>query len=120
MKRYSIAQLEAFMWICKLGTFRAAADHLNVTQPTVSLRISELESALGVRLFDKSGRGVILSDEGTLVRRYVEQGIGLLDQMDDMLLTEQPFNGLLRLGAIDALAMTCLPEVVGMLEASYP
>lgn len=120
MKRYSIAQLEAFIWICKLGTFRAAADHLSVTQPTISLRISELETALGISLFEKSGRGVTLSAEGALVRRYVEHGIGLLDQMDGMLHLEQPFDGLLRLGSIDALAMTCLPEVVGMLEASYP
>ena len=120
MRRYSLAQLEAFLWICRLGTFRAAADHLHVTQPTISLRVSELEAALGISLFDKSGRGVVLTEQGARVRRFVEQGVGLLDQMDEMLGAEEPFEGVLRLGAIDTLAMTCLLQVVGMLETLYP
>jgi DNA-binding transcriptional LysR family regulator len=120
MRRYSLAQLEAFLWICRLGTFRAAADHLHVTQPTISLRVSELEAALGIGLFDKSGRGVVLTEQGADVRRFVEQGIGLFDQMDEMLGAEEPFEGVLRLGAIDTLAMTCLLQVVGMLESLYP
>lgn len=120
MKKYSLAQMEAFVAICRLGTYRAAAELLHVTQPTISLRIAELEDALGVKLFEKSGRGVAPTGQGLTVRRYLEQSIGLLDQMDGMIQAEQPFHGLLRLGAIDALAMTCLPEVVAMLESSYP
>jgi DNA-binding transcriptional LysR family regulator len=120
MRRYSLPQLEAFLWICRLGTFRAAADHLHVTQPTISLRLAELEAALGISLFDKSGRGVVLTEQGARVLRFVEQGIGLLDHMDEMIGAEEPFEGVLRLGAIDTLAMTCLLQVVGMLETLYP
>jgi DNA-binding transcriptional LysR family regulator len=120
MKRFSLAQLEAFMAICTLGTFRAAAEHLNVTQPSISLRISELESALGVKLFGKRGRTIALSPEGVIMRRYAERGLGLFDEMEEMLRSADPLAGLLRLGAVDTVAMTCLPEVVRALEAAYP
>lgn len=120
MKRFSLAQLEAFRWICRLGTFRAAAERLNVTQPSISLRISELESALGVRLFTKRGRPIKLSAEGTIMLRYVERGLELFDEMDDILRNADPLQGFLRLGAVDTVAMTCLPEIVRALEAAYP
>ncbi len=73
MRKFSLAQLEAFLWICRLGTFHAAAERLNLTQPTVSLRIRELESALGARLFERRGNGMRLSAEGTILLRYAER-----------------------------------------------
>ena len=45
--RATLNQLEAFYWIARLGGFHAAATRLNLTQPTVSLRIRGLEEALG-------------------------------------------------------------------------
>jgi DNA-binding transcriptional LysR family regulator len=120
MKRFSLAQLEAFLWICRLGTFRAAADRLNVTQPSISLRISELESAVGVQLFAKRGRPIRLSAAGTIMLRYVERGLDLFDEMEDILRRADPLHGLLRLGAVDTVAMTCLPEIVQALEVVYP
>ena len=47
--RATLGQVEAFYWITQLGSFRAAAAKLNLTQPTVSLRVSNLEEALGIR-----------------------------------------------------------------------
>ena len=52
--RYTFGQAEAFYWVARLGGFRAAAQHLNLSQPTVSLRIKELERILGGELFDRS------------------------------------------------------------------
>ena len=46
--RATLNQLEAFYWIARLGGFHAAATRLNLTQPTVSLRIRGLEEALGL------------------------------------------------------------------------
>ena len=47
MSRITFAQIEAFYWIARLGTFREAARQLNVSQPTISLRIRDLERVLG-------------------------------------------------------------------------
>ena len=52
--RYTLNQAEAFYWVAKLGSFRAAAAHLHLTQPTVSLRVRELEKNLGAELLDRS------------------------------------------------------------------
>jgi DNA-binding transcriptional LysR family regulator len=120
MRRFSLAQLEAFLWICRLGTFHAAAERLNLTQPTISLRIRELESALGARLFERRGHGMRLSTEGTILLRYAERGLDLFDEMEDRLRTGDVLQGSLRLGVSDTFAMTCLPEIVGTLEAEYP
>jgi DNA-binding transcriptional LysR family regulator len=120
MRKFSLAQLEAFLWICRLGTFHAAAERLNLTQPTVSLRIRELESALGARLFERRGNGMRLSAEGTILLRYAERGLDLFDEMEDRLRTGDVLQGSLRLGVSDTFAMTCLPELVGTLETEYP
>ena len=69
MKRYTFAQLEAFVAICRLGTFRAAAEQIHITQPSISLRIAELEAAIGKALFVKRGRNAVLTQDGmTLLR----------------------------------------------------
>ena len=49
-------KLETFYWAAKLGSFTAAAERMNATQSTVSMRIQELERELAVVLFDRSQR----------------------------------------------------------------
>jgi len=120
MKRFSLAQLEAFDAICRLGTFHAAAAALNVTQPTVTLRIRELESALKTQLFVRRGRAATLSAEGTVISQYVAQGLLLLEEMEQQLRTGNPLEGSLRLGTNDMIAITCLPDIIQALKAAYP
>lgn len=120
MRRFSLAQLEAFRWICRLGTFHAAAERLSVTQPSISQRIRELESALEVKLFERRGSGMRLTAEGEILLRYSEQGLALFDELEGRLRTGDPLQGSLRMGASDTVAMTCLPDMVSALEARYP
>ncbi|WP_083827886.1 LysR family transcriptional regulator [Achromobacter insuavis] len=120
MRRFSIPQMEALLAIARLGSFQAAAEHMNVTQPTISLRIRELESALGVRLFEREGRRAVLTAEGVLARRYAEQAVGVLDELETRLRTGDPLQGRLRVGASETMAMACLPAIVRQLEQRYP
>ncbi len=120
MRRFTLAQLEAFDAICRLGTFHAAAAALHVTQPTITLRIRELESAMGATLFVRRGRSVQLSAEGTLMAQYVAQGLLLLKEMEEQVQTGDPLRGSLRLGTSEMFAITCLPQVIELLEATYP
>ena len=57
----TLSQLETFLWIARLGSFHAAAERLGLSQPSISLRIRELERSLGTPLFHRRGRGVVLS-----------------------------------------------------------
>ncbi|NYT25518.1 LysR family transcriptional regulator [Alcaligenaceae bacterium] len=120
MIRISFQQLEAFNEICRLGTFHAAANALNVTQPTISLRIREMESTLGVTLFTRRGRQAVLTDEGALVAQYASRSLLLMDEMINHVRTRDPLASTLRLGTSDMIAITCLPEIIRTLEATHP
>jgi DNA-binding transcriptional LysR family regulator len=120
MIKFSIAQLEAFDSICRLGTFRAAAHALHVTQPTITLRIRELESTLGVPLFVRHGRTAKVSEEGAVIAKYAAQVLLMLNQMQDQLQTNDPLEGALRIGTSDMVAITCLPQIIQMIELAYP
>lgn len=52
-------QLQTFLWVVRLGGVGAAARHLNVTQPTVTRRIQELERELKAPLLEREGRNVV-------------------------------------------------------------
>ena len=64
MRRLALFHLETLLWIARLGTFRAAAERLNTTQPAISARVREMEEQLGVALFRNEGRGVVLTAKG--------------------------------------------------------
>ncbi|WP_142846248.1 LysR family transcriptional regulator [Telmatospirillum sp. J64-1] len=120
MRRYSLAQLEAFVAIAKTGSFRSAADKLGLTQPTVSLRIRELEATIGKTLFERHGTGARLTSEGLVVLTYVERGLGLFDEMEYRLKTGDPLRGILRLGSSNTFALSPLASILATLEQSYP
>jgi DNA-binding transcriptional LysR family regulator len=68
--RPTFAQLEAFYWVSRLGSLKEAARHLGLAPPTISLRIDQLEAELGSPVFERAGRGLILTQRGeTMVPR---------------------------------------------------
>lgn len=69
-------QLRAFLAVAEAGTFSRAAIRLATTQPILSRRIRMLEEELGVDLFHRTGRGVVLSEAGKLLEQYAR---GMLD-----------------------------------------
>ncbi|NGM88982.1 LysR family transcriptional regulator [Parapusillimonas sp. SGNA-6] len=120
MKKYSLAQIEALLAISRLGTFHAAAKHINVTQPTISLRIRELEEALGAKFFEREGRSAKLSAEGVIATQYAEQVLGLFDELETRLRTGDPLQGSLRVGSSETVAIACLPQIMSILDDTYP
>lgn len=69
----TIRHLQIFKTVCDCGGVTAAAERLNVTQPSVSLAVRELEAFYGVRLFDRMNRSVYPTEAGLLLRRYAEE-----------------------------------------------
>ena len=65
-------QLETFFSVITHKNFTKAAEALNVSQPTASARVKNLESELGCKLFDKDGKNVTLSKEGKIFVRLCE------------------------------------------------
>lgn len=66
--------LFVFEAVARHGGFRAAALEMNVTQPSVSYQIKNLEKHLGTRLFERLGRNIALTDDGETLYKAVERG----------------------------------------------
>ena len=73
-----LKQLEYFRHVAELGSFTRAASFLSVVQPALSRQVRQLEVELGQSLFDRNGRGVVLTDAGT---RLLEHTRGILMQV---------------------------------------
>ncbi len=83
-----LATLNAFIAIAELGSFSEAAERLHLTQPAVSKRIASLEQQLNVRLFDRLGREVSLTEAG---RALLPRAYQILNVLDD---TRRALNNL--------------------------
>ena len=117
---HSFRRLEAFYWVARLGSFHAAARHLNLTQPTVSLRIRDLERELGMTVFDRSGYRPRLLPHAARILRNTEQIFSLTGEIEKLGQGVEELFGLLRIGAADSFAMTCLPDLLKAIERQYP
>src|SRR5258708_10872086 len=73
-----LKQLEYFRHVAELGSFTNAAAFLSVGQPTLSRRIADLETEFGQDLFDRNGRGVVLTQAGS---HLLEHTRGILMQV---------------------------------------
>ncbi len=116
----SLAKIEAVYWIHRLGSFQAAAGHLHITQPTVSLRVAELETQLGFKIFHRKGHKVSPTDKGAELLTYAEELLVLTDDMQNRLWNRPTLSGVLRLGAADSFALTCLPPLLRRIKSMYP
>jgi len=120
MRRYSLLHLETLCSIARFGTFRAAAHHLNTTQPAVSARIRELEDAVGLPLFHKRGRRMELTPRG---RELVQQVQPLLIDLDEIVVTganATAATGVVRIGAGEIATQSWFPAFMAELKRRMP
>lgn len=120
MGRLSLVNLETLCWIARLGTFTAAAQRLNTTQPAISNRVRELEHALGVRLFQRRGRNMELTIQG---RHLVDQAQPLLLRLEDLAVSlDNPAaaTGTIRLGVGEIVAGDWLAPMMARLKREMP
>lgn len=118
--RPSFQQLEAFYWVTRLGGFHAAARQLHLTQPTISMRIRELEDALDLKLFKRTRQRAEITPAGREVFLQAEKMLRLADELAGIASRSDSLRGLLRLGANESTAITGLTELLSRLKATYP
>ncbi|QRN99753.1 LysR family transcriptional regulator [Archangium violaceum] len=117
----SLRQLEYVVAVADLLGFRRAAEHCHVSQPALSAQIQQLEDVLGVKLFERDKRRVMLTAAG---EDLVARARRVLTEAGDILSAaarlSDPFAGSLHLGVIPTIAPYVLPEVVPALTKQYP
>lgn len=107
-------RLRVFRAVAEHLSFRKAAEHLLLTQPAVTLQIKALEDALGVRLFDRSARGISLTAQGKLLLPYAEKMAELAAQAERELgAAEGAVSGDLSIGVSTTIAQYVLPWLLG-------
>jgi LysR family transcriptional regulator, carnitine catabolism transcriptional activator len=117
----SLRQLRAFAAIGQLGSFTKAADALHATQPALSAQINDLEDALGVRLFDRSTRSVMITQAGRELLPVVNKilsdvGMVFTHARD----VAQKNIGRVVVAALPSVSSTLLPRAVVRFREQYP
>lgn len=117
----TLRQLQYVVAVADQQSFRRAAEHCRVAQPSLSAQVAQAEHALGVRLFDRDKRRVEPTAAGRVV---VTRARALLESADALVETARtlgdPFAGTLHLGVIPTIAPYLLPEIVPPLRAKHP
>lgn len=118
--KLTLAQLEALFWVARLGSVRAAAVRLSLTQPALSLRIKELESALGGRLLNRDSYRATLTTLGLEVSQQAARMLEIAERISDRSVSDNHIRGLVRMGATDTFAARYLPSLLVDIETRYP
>jgi len=116
--RLSLRQLEVFVATARTGSTRAAADHVARSQSAASAALVELEASLGVALFDRVGRRLMLNENG---RALLPKAASLLDRASEV---EHLFSGEhdapLRVAASLTIGEYLLPELLARWKVAHP
>lgn len=116
---WTLKQIETFVWVAKLGSFRRTAERLGTTQPNISVRIADLEKAFGAKLFDRDAGSVSLTQTGEALLRYAENVLSASEELSAQSVRAGEQAGLLRLGATEFVAQTWLRHYLRALKAEY-
>jgi LysR family transcriptional regulator, transcriptional activator of the cysJI operon len=114
-------QLRSFQAVAAKGGFSRAAESLYLTQSTISMQVAALEKELGVRLFERLGRRVVLTHAGDVMLGYAFRILSLIDASKRAMTELRGLDaGELRVGASLTIGSYVIPEVLGEFRRSHP
>lgn len=114
-----IRELRTFVSAARRGTFAAAGQQVGLTQSAVSAQIKHLEDALGVKLFDRTGRSATLNSAGQRAVPLAEEILDIFSRMGTPD-SANNFHGSLRIGAIGSVQTGFLPQALVALKHRAP
>lgn len=107
--------------VAKNRSFSKAAEDLFLTQPAVSQAIRQLESELDTRLFNRTPKGVTLTNEGKHLFKYVHAALNLLDTGEEKILAFKHLTtGELKIGVSDTISRYFLLPYLEVFHNDYP
>jgi LysR family hydrogen peroxide-inducible transcriptional activator len=112
-------QLRYFLRVAERQSFTKAAADLAISQPALSRSIQKLEEDLGLPVFERQARAVVLTDAGRLLQSRARQALALLDDTRTEI-TDDGRSGRLRIGAIPTVAPYFLPDVLRRFTKAFP
>ena len=118
---FDLGDLRAFLAVADLGSFRAAAESLHLSQSAVSRRVDKLEEALGVGLFVRTTRRIELTTVG---RTFVHKARAVINELENALLGiadfAQRLSGEVSVACVPSAVGYFLPAVIGEFHRLHP
>lgn len=112
--------LNTFLMVAKQLSFYKAAKKLHYAQSSVSAQIMALEDELDVKLFDRLGRRILLTEAGEQLLPYAEKIVALAQESRSALRQPKPLKGTLTVRVPETLAVCHLPAILEYFRAQYP
>lgn len=112
--------IETFVLAARLGSFSRTAERMHTTLAAISSRIQALEQDLGVTLFDRSRRKIRLSPQGRDALPAAERLLAAAAEFSARVMPAERLQGRVRLGVIDTVAATLLPQFLAEVERRFP
>lgn len=120
-RRIKLRDLQILFSVAQLGSMAKAASHLSITQPSVSQAIADLEHAVGVRLFDRSTQGVVLTVYGDILLKSGMQAFDALKEgMRSIEFLATPGAGDVWIGCAEVTMHGFVPAVIQRLAQHHP
>lgn len=115
-----LRQLISFVRITQLGNLSAAAENLGYSQSAVTVQIRKLEGELGVRLFDRIGRRLGITEQGT---RFLPYAVNVINEMNLARKSMEPtaeLTGTLIIGAVESVMMFYVDRILRIMNELHP
>lgn len=117
----NLHQLEIFVCVAREQSFSKAADKLSISQPSVSIQIKKLEDSLQLRLFERLGRQIFLTREGTAVLEHVKKLTDIVANLEcDIKNLKGLRRGQLSAGCSRVPSATLIPLAVAEFTKQFP
>jgi len=115
-----IRQLITFRAVARFLSFNRAAEELNYAQSSVSAQIQALEEELGVQLFDRLGRRILLTEAGVKLLQYAEKMLDLAEETRSEVVGSKDLRGSLTVKVPETIGVHRLPPVIKRFRSSFP
>lgn len=115
-----LRSLNTFIQVAELSNFTRAAEKLGYAQPTISFQIRQLEEELGIRLFERVGHTVKLTDDGRDALEYAQRICRMTEEMTMGPDRRSVAEGVIRLAMADSLCMPLIERGFADFRRRYP
>ncbi|WP_297963737.1 LysR family transcriptional regulator [uncultured Anaerovibrio sp.] len=116
-----LRQLEYFQMASRLKNITRAAERLNVSQPNITVAIKKLEAELGIQLFDRSQKQLLLTPEGTIFLNRIELALrNIHDAVLEVNDYKQLQKGTIKIGIPSMIGAYLFPRIFSSFQHLYP
>lgn len=119
--RVTAAQIRAFVALARAGSYAVAAVDTGIAEPSLHRAVGDLGLALGYRLVERRGRGLMLTRQGAALARRLQLALAELRQgLDDLADLKGQEGGRIVVGAMPLSRARLLPDAIGRFRGDFP